>query len=354
MKKLILGTLALVSASYAGAQESEVSLSGAAYGGLAYNFGGGSGYATAAGPSSFQVAGRESLGGGNSIIFKLQNGFYLTTGQQEDPSSFWDMQAWVGAQGPWGTLRAGRLYAPAFDTYALVADPDMGFSVISANLITEINTVRQNNGIEYNSPGFNPWTYGHQGFYFTLAHYFGDPSAMDGTNPGPASRNTTDGGHVGYAQGRWIVEFAAQKQNTYTSATSNINSHLVFLASNYRFDFATIYLAYGVASANNRATNTGTANSQEFLFSVKIPIGHGNLIANYIRFNDKFNHDIAHQVGVLYDYYMSKRTKLTAGYVRIGNSNGNAYQLYNGYANTIPGQSPPRNSSVTLGITHYF
>jgi hypothetical protein len=58
-------------------------------------------------------------------------------------------------------------------------------------------------------------------------------------------------------------------------------------------------------------------------------------------------------LGTVYDYPFSKRTKITAGIVKIFNRNGgNFYKLSSSYAGSITGDL--RSSAVSLGLTHSF
>lgn len=346
MKKLVMSSVALLLAGQAGA-ESSVNFSGSVYAGLAFNSGGGKSYTAMGAPSSLMLKGKEDISSDLSVLFKLEQGFYADTGAQANPNSLFDKQAFIGVQGPWGTVRAGRLYTPSFATLALVADPTATYSVITATNLMELHGVRLNNGVIYNSPGFDPWTYARKGFFGAAAHYFGENA------DGGMSRNSTTGFNFGYGGGPLVVELSGQQQNIYTSATQDIEFKSVLLAGNYKIGVARVYLAYSNNSARNQATDVKTKDNNDILVGVTFPLGPGVVMASYIRKDDKLatNND-AYQIGAIYDYPLSKRTKLTAGYVRIENSNDrDFYKVNNGYAGTT---GAPRTSSFTLGITHNF
>src|SRR6218665_3114255 len=148
------GVAAWASPAYA---HSWVGFSGSVYGGVGLN-GGGPSRTHLASPGSIMFSGKEDMGGGNAVLFKLENGFNAGTGTNASATTFFDKQSFVGLQGDWGTLRAGRVYTPAFATLALVADPSGTFSVLTSTGLMESHGVRLNNGIIYNSPGFDPWT----------------------------------------------------------------------------------------------------------------------------------------------------------------------------------------------------
>ena len=174
MKKLVLSSMALAMLAGHAQAQSSVTLSGSIYGGLGLNSGGVKSNTAAAGTSSFMLSGKEDIGGGSAVLFKVENGFNADTGAQANATTLFDKQAFIGLQGGWGTLRAGRVYTPAFATLALVADPTGTYGVGTTTNLMETHGVRLNNGIIYNSPGFDPWTYARRGFYGAAAHYFGE------------------------------------------------------------------------------------------------------------------------------------------------------------------------------------
>lgn len=348
MKKLVLSSMALAMLAGHAHAQSSVNLSGTIYGGLGLNSGGVKSNTAAAGTSSFMFSGKEDLGGGSAVLVKLENGFNADTGAQANATTLFDKQAFIGLQGDWGTVRAGRVYTPAFATLALVADPTVTYSAMTATNLMETHGVRLNNGIIYNSPGFDPWTYARRGFYGAAAHYFGESAT------GGPSRNSATGFNFGYGQGPLVVELSTQKTNVYSSATQDVDSRSTLLAANYKFGDVRAYIAYSDNSARNIALNTKTKNNNDFLLGVVFPVGIGSVTASYIRKDDKLvaNND-AYQIGAIYDHPLSKRTKLTVGYVKIKNSNAaNTYKVNNGYAGTTAATAG--TSSFTLGMTHRF
>jgi predicted porin len=69
--------------------------------------------------SRFGVSGNESIGGGNSVIFRLENRFATNTGVTDPSGPFWDT-VFVGLRSSTlGTLALGRQTNPMADTAAL-------------------------------------------------------------------------------------------------------------------------------------------------------------------------------------------------------------------------------------------
>jgi predicted porin len=52
--------------------------------------------------------GTEDLGGGLRALFQLESGINADVGTTANTTKLWDRQAWVGLQGPWGTVSLGR------------------------------------------------------------------------------------------------------------------------------------------------------------------------------------------------------------------------------------------------------
>ena len=330
--------------------QSNVQLTGYVYGGIASNSGGATAHTAVGGPASLMIKSKEDLGGGNSILMKWESGFSTTTGALENASSYWDKQAYLGVQGKWGTIRLGRLYTPSFATLALVADPTETYGLFTSTNLMEVYNVRMNYGFIYNTPGFDPWTYGRKGFFGAFAHYMGDPSSGGGM-----SRNTTTGFNFGYGGGGLVVEFSGNFNNAYTSDTNNIDSTGYILAANYKIGKAKIYLAYADNRATNKFSHQKTKNNTDMLIGFSYAIGKGSLSGSFIKKNDKMpaNND-AYQIGIGYDYFFSKRTKLTLAFAKIHNKNPSLpYRIINGYAGTSSA-SNAGTQTIALGLSHYF
>lgn len=346
MKKCLVTISAISLFSGAVYAQSSVTLSGSVYAGLGLTTSATGASTTAlAGTSSWMLSGREDLGDGNAAIFKLESGFNLDTGASANATTLFDKQAFVGLQGKWGTVRAGRLYTPAFATLALVADPSGTYSLLSSTNLMESSGVRLNNGIIYNSPGFNPWTYARDGFYGAAAYYMGEVA-------GSSSTNGSLGLNVGYGKGPLVVELSNHKSNatSTTAPITSIDTNNTLLAANYNFNLAKVFFAYAWNSANNAATSVKTKDNTDLLLGVTAPVGPGTLTASYIVKDDKLaaNAD-AVQYGVTYHYPLSKRTRLLAGWAKINHTNAPKYVLSAGYTGSTTG-----TTGFITGIAHAF
>lgn len=346
MKKFLVSSMVLVVAGSAGAQSS-VTLSGSVYGGVGFNSGGASVRTALGGPSSFMLSGKEDLGDGLAALFKLENGFNADTGAAAS-TTFFDKQAFVGLQGDWGTVRMGRVYTPSFATLALVGDPTGTFGVFTATNLMESHGVRLNNGIIYNSPGFNPWTYARKGVFGALAHYFGESST------GGSSQNSATGFNLGYGAGDLVLELSHHQSNLYTDTTLDIDTKSTIFAANYKVANTKLYFAYSVNSARNAITQTQTKDNTDLLLGFSHPLGKGALSASYIRKDNKLVPlNDAYQLGAMYEYFLSKRSKVTLGFAKIHNRNpARPHRVVNGYAGSTAATAG--TTAISLGMTHRF
>lgn len=149
MKHPTLLLLSLAAAS-AAAQTSNVSLYGVLDVGVAHNTHVGSGsltvLATRHESSFWGIRGREDLGGGHAALFQFERSIAVDSGADGVRSSF------VGLQGPWGTVTAGRQYDLMVDH--VQTDPARQHSI---NAVVPGNYDRSlgnylNNSIKYKSP----------------------------------------------------------------------------------------------------------------------------------------------------------------------------------------------------------
>ncbi|AQH05403.1 porin (plasmid) [Burkholderia sp. KK1] len=107
--------------------------------------------------SRFGFLGREDIGGGNSLVFKLENGFNIENGALGQGGRMFGRQAWVGVNNQsFGTLSMGRQYNS-------IQEDLQELSIAGSSLVTQYgmhpfdadalnNTFRTNNALKYISP----------------------------------------------------------------------------------------------------------------------------------------------------------------------------------------------------------
>ena len=105
-------------------------------------------------PSRLGLRGREDLGGGLAAIFTIEHGLKIDTGVLADggggggQTRFWNRQAWVGLEGAWGALTAGRQYALLWDV--LIATDPTGFGFYEN--VSKLFNNRVDNALLYRTP----------------------------------------------------------------------------------------------------------------------------------------------------------------------------------------------------------
>ncbi len=117
-------------------------------------------------PDRFGFVGREDLGGGLEAIFRLENGFYTTTGAMALPGSIFNRQAYVGlSTDKIGTLTLGRQTPFNFDwlgplsTAYGAADWYM-FHPGNLDELAGISNVQYPNSVKYTTPNYGGLTLG--------------------------------------------------------------------------------------------------------------------------------------------------------------------------------------------------
>lgn len=103
--------------------------------------------------SRWGLKGTEDLGGGMSVIFRLENGFSLENGQLRQGGLEFGRQAYVGLSDQrFGTVTFGRQYDSVVDYLQEVIFPWGGLFVHGGDIDNTANSFRVNNAIKYASP----------------------------------------------------------------------------------------------------------------------------------------------------------------------------------------------------------
>ncbi|MGF6290379.1 putative porin [Paraburkholderia youngii] len=169
--------------------------------------------------------GAEPLGGGNAIVFTLENGFGSTDGSLQVPGSIFNRQAWIGASGGWGELRFGRQYSPIYIPFKGDLDA-FGAGTIASGLnnLSKI-TPYANNAVAYLSPRI-------AGFSATLMMAMRDPSEKDG--------NGIDGYYVtaSYRFDQLHLLYARQQTHGAGALRANLGG------ANYAFGKLRVWLSF--------------------------------------------------------------------------------------------------------------
>ncbi|TDP62060.1 porin [Roseateles toxinivorans] len=296
--------------------------------------------------SRFGVRGEENLGGG------LIAGFWLESTVLGDNGGavFWERRALASLAGPFGELRFGRDYTPAYRAFG-ASDPfgylgvgalANGFNARSTTAIarafgTNPTTVtRSNNSLQYLTPG------GLNGFY---SHVMIAPSEGS-TGADGAYKNL--GGRAGYAAG--ALDFSVYAETTKIAATG-ANFKQVGAAGFYNFGALKL-------SASVTRSEYLTSQHKNFLIGAIYSLGNSQFKASYSKVKQQgknaagasIDADGANAYALGYVYNLSKRTALYGTAARMVNSGKASYTVLGVPAG--PTTSP--SSAFELGIRHNF
>lgn len=288
--------------------------------------------------SRWGLRGSESLGGGLKAIFTLESGFDISTGVSGQGGALFGRQAWVGFQGGWGTLVAGRIATPSsgtgsFDMFSAIDPFGTGFGInqLGSTFIAD-NTLREDNAALYVSPVLGGFK-GAAGYSFNRG---GAETAPQGSNaPGVNLAGSFSAGPF-YA----VVTYDVLGYPDPGSSTSNAGKpDEKLLQIGATWDFKVIKLHGAFANQKNISAVRGLVSiappsgvtaydNQAWMLGVTMPLFGGLLSASYQSADGdsqsyatstgtaKFEPDYS-VWGLGYQYPLSPRTNLYAGYGQV-------------------------------------
>ena len=270
--------------------------------------------------SRLGLRGAEDLGGGLRAIFAIEHRYNLDTGEQSNPA-FWNGQAWVGLEGRWGRLSAGRQYTPMFNALIAVdATADQWYGTLESS---SRYATRFDNSLEYRTPGWN----GLQLYAMAAS----DENLQD-------LRAQYALGAV-WASTSWVVSGAWQHLDA-AGATGSTVQYAAGIA------WRTGPHQVGAGWISNDPSGGGRRVDYPYL-SLRIAFGPGSFYANIVGSMFEANQKDSVQYALAYDWPLSRRTKLyVAGSID---------------TNLRPSVSTPATASIyldgqrfSLGVRHDF
>ncbi len=326
MKKLSLALLILSAFSAAAQAESSVTVHGRIDLGLtkANNL---SIQEKANHPSYIGFKGMEDLGGGLSANFWLESGLEADTGAAT-AANFWGRDAAIGLVGGFGTVKLGLVKALIKSTEARV-DPFSAEGAIGGDYTkyvlragNKIGQSRVSNAVTYISTNIEGFVFSGQAILSETKNVNAGFSALTIYDNGPFSAQ------IGYEKPVAASATAVQPNMYSLGGGYKLGSDLKFTGVYTRGDTKTTT----VASATGGIL-------KGFLVGATYSIGGGDAKAVYAKQkNEKYN--TLEEIGVGYDYGLSKRTTLY-GYAGTGK-------------NRFTDVTYKSTSHYQVGITHYF
>ncbi|MGV2292354.1 porin [Trinickia sp. YCB016] len=320
-------------------------------------------------PSRWGITGKESLGGDWTAIFTLENGFDVGTGNLKQGGRLFGRQAFVGIDGPYGTLTLGRQYSMLLQE--LFSFDSVGSNIYGfGSLDPWIPNSRSDNTIAYSKSIGNL----NAGFTYSFGR---DNSPTGGSNtpgegacagslPGNASACREWSAMLSYTGDPWGIGIGYDSQNGGPGSTVNMFNGvapLPFTAGSNRDTrlLANTYYKFGALKVSalwehrhvepQTPTGAGITSDQvtlEAMYQVTPALSVEGLVQRIVnsRQDTRANMEMANVT-----YLLSKRTALYANLGFLQNSAKAAYTI------SLGGGTPGfgmNQLGAMVGIRHRF
>jgi len=328
--------------------------------------------------SRLGVRGVENIGGGLNAIFQIEQNIQGDTGNSSS-SGLASRETFVGLQGNWGTVQAGKFLTPYDDIHPIFGNaPTLTTSIFSTAAIwggTSIDKQsggfddRLGNSIRYNSPNWSGFT---GAFQYSTRDSSGNANAGDnGDHISELRHASVESLGLFYNNGPINIGFDWEHNAKVRGPGLNDNAYTIAGA----YDFGTIFKSFGfrlggVYEKLKYDTPTGSITRDFYGVSGTIPVGGGSFYGFWGKANNgngtapdgqqltpgaawvvKGPDTSAQQWEVTYSYNLSKRTLLYGGYVKINNKANARYTFgINPYTIGV-GQDP---QAIAVGMVHFF
>ena len=281
-----------------------------------------------AGTSQFNLRGTEDLGGGLTSSFHLETDFssvsdnantgvVSSTTNAGAASKFGNGEIAVGLGGGFGKVQFGAINNAGLEYVALIS-PDFGTAMgggfgSTVGAETTYGLVRWNNSVRYDTPVIS----GFQASVITAAK---QTSATATTNYSATMGAYNVAGatelSARYTAGPLKVLAVAQT----TQQTTGTNDTQRDLGVSYNLSDA-LYVAGGVQNTV-LANTTGTPNKSAKSVGAIYTVGQNKFAATYTSLSNTAVAANANELGLGYDYMLSKTTKLYAHYAHLNDNLG--------------------------------
>ncbi|WFN14869.1 porin [Burkholderia contaminans] len=328
--------------------------------------------------SRWGMKGSEDLGGGMKAIFQLENGFNVFNGKLGQGGLEFGRQAYVGLTGDaWGTLTLGRQYDPIVDIVQPTSmNGNWGALFSHANDIDNMNNgFRVNNAIKYVTPTFSGVSgevmyalggvAGHTSQKSTIAaglSYSNGPANLGAAYfyaKDPAQQ-FVDGnfGTNNYADNSMLMAGASNGMGAFGYIGAPTSMRVIAAGGTYAIGPALLGLNYSNArytDATGVTGNTAVFNNYEAWGQYNVTAA-ATVAAGYTFTQGSIGVNQAkpkyHQVNLLADYRLSKRTDLYLMGVYQRAAGGAMADIYDGF----PAGESSTTSQVAarVGIRHKF
>ena len=336
MKKSLLALAVLTAVTGAASAQSSVTLYGKVDLGLVLDSGNANGKSIriasgVTGGSRIGFKGVEDLGGGMKAAFQLETGYCADSAAGAPnfctgSNNFMGRQAHGDLTGAFGAISAGRQYSLGFNNLSTIDPFGTGFAG-QVNNIVDPSGIRLNNSATYSTPSMG-------GFTASAEVAFGEQ-----TGNWEANRET--GAGLTYASGPAYVGFTFYDVSNANGNGAARKNYL--LGGTYDFGVVKVH------ALAQKSTGPSSLDVLDIMAGVTVPLAGGNVMASYIRHNDRTGADKdANQLGIGYLYPLSKRTAVYTAFGRIQNQHGAAFVVGNAT------ETGTGTKAFNLGVVHNF
>ena len=335
MKKSLLALAVLTAVSGAASAQSSVTLYGKVDLGLVIDSGN-SGKSVrissgVTGGSRIGFKGVEDLGGGMKAAFQLETGYCADSAAGAPnfctgSNNFMGRQAHGDLTGAFGAISAGRQYSLGFNNLSTIDPFGTGFAG-QVNNIVDPSGIRLNNSVTYSTPNLSGFT--------------ASAEIALGEQTGNWTANRETGAGLTYASGPAYVGFTFYDVSNSSGSGAARKNYL--LGGTYDFGVVKVH------ALAQKSTGAAGLDVLDIMAGVTVPVAGGNVMASYIRHNDRSSGDKdANQLGIGYLYPLSKRTAVYTAFGRIQNQNGAAFTVGNAT------EAGTGTKAFNLGVVHNF
>lgn len=304
--------------------------------------------------------GSEDLGGGVRAVFNLENGFAVDNGTFTQGGRLFGRQAFVGLEGAWGVITAGRHQSPyyysmlnqdafqwAMNGGLLALTRTSGAARATSPLLSVYGTLgRIDNSVLYTSPVVG-------GLSARLIYGFGEVA-------GDSAAGRAAGASLRYQNGPLDLNVVYIENN---DAFDRGGQKAMNIGGSYALGKAKVYAGY-LRETSRTATSAVAALPQETrldLYNIGLRFqttANLTLIGQVIRLRDRSEGLTIDRDGTSIafggEYALSKRTLVYASVGSIENQNGSSYSLGTGTAAGGPVTGDPRARAASIGVRHTF
>jgi predicted porin len=281
-----------------------------------------------AGTSQFNLRGTEDLGGGLTSSFHLETDFssvsdtantgvVSSTTNAGAASKFGNGEIAVGLGGGFGKVQFGAVNNAGLEYVALIS-PDFGTAMgggfgSTVGAETTYALVRWNNSVRYDTPVIS-------GFQASVISAAKQTNATATTNYSATmgAYNVAGATELSARYSAGPLKVLAVSQTT--NQTTGINDTQRDLGVSYNLSDA-LYVAGGVQNTV-LASATGTPNKSAKSVGAVYTMGQNKFAATYTSLSNTAVAANANELGLGYDYMLSKTTKLYAHYAHLSDNLG--------------------------------